>query len=101
MYAREGMRVGRSTLYGWMEALRVLLSPLIAAAVLPTEERALPVRGRDRPLGADTGHGTRIKYSPELARKAICWTVMPMMTRLSQRCVMQRSRSLGGSASMS
>jgi hypothetical protein len=31
VYEREGMRLGRSTLYGWLDALRELLSPLIAA----------------------------------------------------------------------
>jgi transposase len=31
VFEREGMRLGRSTLYGWMEALRELFSPLIGA----------------------------------------------------------------------
>lgn len=31
VYEREGMRLGRSTLYGWLDALRELLKPLIAA----------------------------------------------------------------------
>lgn len=31
VYEREGMRLGRSTLYGWLDALRELFSPLIEA----------------------------------------------------------------------
>lgn len=31
VYEREGMRLGRSTLFGWLDALRQLLSPLIQA----------------------------------------------------------------------
>lgn len=31
VYEREGMRLGRSTLYGWLDALRGLFAPLIAA----------------------------------------------------------------------
>jgi hypothetical protein len=31
VYEREGMRLGRSTLYGWLDALRELLAPLIKA----------------------------------------------------------------------
>lgn len=31
VYEREGMRLGRSTLYGWLDALRELLGPLLAA----------------------------------------------------------------------
>jgi transposase len=31
VYEREGMRLGRSTLYGWLDALRELFAPLIAA----------------------------------------------------------------------
>lgn len=34
VYEREGMRIGRSTLYGWMEALHVLFSPLTRAMLL-------------------------------------------------------------------
>ncbi len=31
IYEREGMRFGRSTLYGWMDELRMLFAPLVAA----------------------------------------------------------------------
>jgi transposase len=31
VYEREGMRLGRSTLYGWLDALRELLAPLVKA----------------------------------------------------------------------
>lgn len=31
VYEREGMRLGRSTLYGWLDALRELFAPLIQA----------------------------------------------------------------------
>lgn len=31
VYEREGMRLGRSTLYGWLDALRELFSPLLHA----------------------------------------------------------------------
>jgi transposase len=31
VYEREGMRLGRSTLYGWLDALRQLFSPLVKA----------------------------------------------------------------------
>jgi transposase len=31
VYEREGMRLGRSTLYGWLDQLRPLFAPLIAA----------------------------------------------------------------------
>lgn len=31
VYEREGMRLGRSTLYGWLDALRELFSPLLKA----------------------------------------------------------------------
>ena len=31
VYEREGMRLGRSTLYGWLDALRALLAPLVQA----------------------------------------------------------------------
>lgn len=31
VYEREGMRLGRSTLYGWLDALRPLFAPLVAA----------------------------------------------------------------------
>lgn len=31
VYEREGMRLGRSTLYGWLDALRELFAPLIKA----------------------------------------------------------------------
>lgn len=31
VYEREGMRLGRSTLYGWLDGLRALLAPLVQA----------------------------------------------------------------------
>jgi transposase len=31
VYEREGMRLGRSTLYGWCDALRAIFAPLVAA----------------------------------------------------------------------
>jgi transposase len=34
VYEREGMRLGRSTLYGWLDALRELFAPLIKAMLL-------------------------------------------------------------------
>jgi len=40
IYEREGMRLGRSTLYGWLDALRELFSPLIAAMLV--DARAAP-----------------------------------------------------------
>jgi transposase len=40
IYEREGMRLGRSTLYGWLDALRELFSPLIAAML--GDARAAP-----------------------------------------------------------
>jgi transposase len=33
VYEREGMRLGRSTLYGWLDGLRELFAPLIAAII--------------------------------------------------------------------
>ncbi len=40
MYEREGMRLGRSTLYGWLDALRPLLTPLVEA--MRVDARAAP-----------------------------------------------------------
>lgn len=40
VYEREGMRLGRSTLYGWLDALREQLAPLIAAML--RDARAAP-----------------------------------------------------------
>lgn len=40
VYEREGMRIGRSTLCGWMDTLHELLSPLIAAML--DDARAAP-----------------------------------------------------------
>ncbi|HKI63763.1 MAG TPA: IS66 family transposase, partial [Burkholderiales bacterium] len=40
VYEREGMRLGRSTLYGWLDALRPLFSPLIEA--MRIDARAAP-----------------------------------------------------------
>lgn len=34
VYEREGMRIGRSTLYGWLDALRELFAPLLAAILV-------------------------------------------------------------------
>lgn len=34
VYEREGMRLGRSTLFGWLDALRVLFAPLYDAMVV-------------------------------------------------------------------
>jgi len=40
VYDREGMRLGRSTLYGWLEALLPLLKPLVEA--MRADARAAP-----------------------------------------------------------
>jgi len=40
IYEREGMRLGRSTLYGWLDAVRPLFAPLLAAML--TDARGLP-----------------------------------------------------------
>lgn len=40
VYEREGMRFGRSTLYGWLDGLRPLLSPLVEA--MRVDARAAP-----------------------------------------------------------
>jgi transposase len=40
VYEREGMRLGRSTLYGWLDALRELFAPLLAAML--SDARAAP-----------------------------------------------------------
>jgi transposase len=40
VYEREGMRLGRSTLYGWLDALRLLFAPLIEA--MRADARAAP-----------------------------------------------------------
>ena len=40
VYEREGMRLGRSTLYGWLDALRALFAPLIKA--MTRDARAAP-----------------------------------------------------------
>jgi transposase len=34
IYEREGMRLGRSTLYGWLDALRELFGPLVKAMLI-------------------------------------------------------------------
>lgn len=40
VYEREGMRLGRSTLYGWLDSLRELFAPLLAAML--SDARAAP-----------------------------------------------------------
>jgi transposase len=66
VYEREGMRLGRSTLYGWLDALRELFSPLL---------KAMHVDARDAPYVCVDATGVAVQ-APEKCSRGHFWVLV-------------------------
>ena len=66
VYEREGMRLGRSTLYGWLDALRELFAPLI---------KAMLVDARTAPYLCTDATGMLVQ-APEQCKRGHFWVLV-------------------------
>ncbi len=66
VYEREGMRLGRSTLYGWLDGLRELFAPLIDA---------IRIDARDAPYLCTDATGVLVQ-APEKCSRGHFWVLV-------------------------